>query len=114
MEDNVEFSREVCIFYKKHSDYSPIQARWLFSDAVTGKQVTLEVISKVCMCILQCTFAIRPHTRILTPPPTPPQPVQTHGFSHYETTEPHRAFRIVAPLVSHVLLIIGKQGAHTL
>ena len=51
---------------------SPMQARWLFSDAVIGKRVIIEVISKVCMYILQCTYAIRPHTRFL-PPPQPDQ-----------------------------------------
>ena len=29
-----------------------MQARWLFSDAVMGKRVTIEVISKVCIRML--------------------------------------------------------------
>ena len=64
--------RFVFLIKKLYSDYSPMQAHWLFSDAVMGKRVIIEVISKVCMYILQCTYAIRPHTRFL-PPPQPDQ-----------------------------------------
>lgn len=59
---------EVRIFYNKlFSDCSPMQARWQFSDHLLGKQVTVEVDSKVCMYILQCTYAINPLTRFLSP-----------------------------------------------
>ena len=59
------------VFFKKlYSDYSPMQARWLFSDTFMGKRVTIEVISKVC---IQYTYVCYQTSHEIFAPPQPDQ-----------------------------------------